>query len=105
EQSYLWGMYDGSGEDIVLTFAEFIDRFAYNYDYAAAPQVGWNSVLQTGNTLLNHEDVYPDSLFVEYHVPGSAEYDGMDWGTLRLVFMEHEGTWYVVGIIHDQWTI
>lgn len=104
-ETFYWGVYDGSGEDIMLTFQEFLDQFAYNYDYAAAPEVGWNSVLREGNTILNHSTVYPDSLFVDYHWPGSVEYSGMDWGTLRLVFAEHDGVWYLVAVIHDQWTI
>jgi hypothetical protein len=29
----------------------------------------------------------------------------MDWRSLRLVFMQDGGTWYLAGIIHDQWTI
>lgn len=105
EQSFTWGAYDGSGEDINLTFREYLARFVYNYEYTAAPLVGWNTVAKEGNTILNHQQVYPDSLFVDFHFPGTAEYDGMDWGTLRLVFTEHDGVWYVVGIIHDQWTI
>lgn len=105
DETFVWGAYDGSGEDIVLPFKDYLARFAYNYEYTAAPLVGWNTVVKEGNTILNHHDVYPGSLFVDFHFPGSAEYDGMDWGTLRLVFTEHDGNWYVVGIIHDQWTI
>jgi hypothetical protein len=29
----------------------------------------------------------------------------MDWQSLRLVFEETAGNWYLVGIVHDQWTI
>jgi hypothetical protein len=29
----------------------------------------------------------------------------MDWRSLRLVFEEQGGSWYLVGIVHDQWTI
>lgn len=105
DETFQWGVYDGSGEFIILTFQQYLNQFVYNYDYANAPNIGWNTVMMQGNTLLNHDTVYPGSLFVDYHWPGSEEHDGMDWGTLRLVFTEHEGNWYVVGIIHDQWTI
>jgi hypothetical protein len=33
------------------------------------------------------------------------EYEGMDWRSLRLVFEKKNDIWYLVGIIHDQWTI
>jgi (p)ppGpp synthase/HD superfamily hydrolase len=29
----------------------------------------------------------------------------MDWRSLRLVFEKKNDIWYLVGIIHDQWTI
>jgi (p)ppGpp synthase/HD superfamily hydrolase len=29
----------------------------------------------------------------------------MDWRSLRLVFEKKDDIWYIVGIIHDQWTI
>jgi UDP-N-acetyl-2-amino-2-deoxyglucuronate dehydrogenase len=31
--------------------------------------------------------------------------EGMDWRSLRLVFEKKNDIWYLVGIIHDQWTI
>ena len=33
------------------------------------------------------------------------DFDGMDWKSLRLVFQEKDNIWYLVGIIHDGWTI
>jgi hypothetical protein len=29
----------------------------------------------------------------------------MDWVSLRLVFLQEDGTWFLVGVVHDQWTI
>jgi hypothetical protein len=43
---------------------------------------------------------------VEYYFPGfEAQYEGMDWKSLRLVFEQHQGSWKLVGIIHNEWTI
>lgn len=106
EPVYHWGTYDGSGEPIDLTFSEYYDEFVYSQDFAAAPQVGYNEVLGQGNTINNAQEVYEDAIIVEYHFPGfDPQYEGMDWESLRLVFQEYQGTWYLVGIIHDQWTI
>lgn len=106
ENQYLWGSYDGTGWDILLTPAEYYDRFVYSHDFANAPQVGYNEFLSFGNMLENQFEVYPDAVIVEYYFPGfEAQYEGMDWKSLRLVFEQHQGSWKLVGIIHNEWTI
>jgi hypothetical protein len=106
DSEYLWGNYDGSGEPINLTFAEYYTKFIYDVDFASTPQISLNHQLGTGNSIDNAEDYYPGAMVVEFHFPGlDPQYDGMDWRSLRLVFTESNGTWYLVGIIHDQWTI
>lgn len=103
---YTWGAYDGSGEPIKLTFAEYYDEFIFDHDYREADQVSYNEQLFTGNATNNAPQVYPGSIIVEYHFDGFEEqYEGMDWSSLRLVFQEHNDDWMLVGIIHDQWTI
>ena len=56
--------------------------------------------------LENQFEVYDNPIIVEYYFPGfNPEYEGMDWKSLRLVFEQYEDNWYLVGIIHNQWTI
>lgn len=103
---YLWGAYDGSGAPISLTFAAYYEQFVYSHDFAAAPQVGYNQIIGRGNTINNCFEFYPGAFVAEYHFPGfNPAYGGMDWVSLRLVFQQENGVWYLVGIIHDQWTI
>jgi len=104
---YHWGVYDGSGLPINLTFAEYYAEFVYDLDFANAPEVGINRRMgPAGGTLDNTVEFYPGAIVVEYHFPGvDPQYAGMDWRSLRLVFREEGGTWYLVGIIHDEWTI
>jgi hypothetical protein len=103
---YIWGAYDGSGELIQLAFRDYYKRFVYSRDFAAAKQIGYNRFIGGGNTINNAFQAYPKSIIVEYHLTGfEAKYGGMDWESLRLVFEEKKGAWYLVGIIHDQWTI
>lgn len=102
---YLWGVFDGSGEPINMTFPEYYARFIYDVDFASAPQVSINERLGKGNTIDNSAEFYPGSMIVEYYFPGFDEqYQGMDWRSLRLVFQENKGRWVLVGIIHDEWT-
>ncbi|AKG37295.1 copper amine oxidase N-terminal domain-containing protein [Paenibacillus durus] len=101
-----WGAYDGTGDPIKLTFAQYYDKFIYSADFAEAPEMGYNQTIGTGNSLNNARSVYPDAIVVEYHYDGfDPQYDGMDWQSLRLVFVKEGGQWMLVGIIHDQWTI
>ncbi len=102
---YNWGAYSGSGEPIELTFADYYAKFVYDVDFASAPQVSLNHRLGGSTSLDNSAQFYPGAMIVEYHFPGlDSTLDGMDWRSLRLVFVPENNTWYLVGIIHDQWT-
>jgi hypothetical protein len=103
---YLWGHYDGSGEPINLTFADYYSKFVYDEDFANAPQIALNHRLGTGTSIDNTFEYYQSSMVVEFYFPGfDPQYAGMDWRSLRLVFMQQGNDWFLVGIIHDQWTI
>lgn len=103
---YLWGYYDGSGEEINLTPKEYYEKFIYSEDFMNAPEVGYNKVLSSGNMIENQFEVYDHPMVVEYYFPGfNPEYEGLDWKSLRLVFEKYEGSFRLVGIIHNQWTI
>jgi hypothetical protein len=106
DEIYTWGAYDGSGEPIELTFTAYYDEFVYSVDFANPETVALNMRIGQGNTPNNIQDFYPGSYFVEYHFSGFDEqYEGMDWQSLRLVFLEGNGVWFLVAIVHDQWTI
>jgi len=106
DQVYTWGQYDGSGENIDLTFRDYFDRFVYDQDYLHAEEKAENKRLGQGNTIDNITKVFPDSTVVEYHFPGfDPQYGGMDWRSLRVVLEEVEGRWYVVALVHDEWTV
>jgi hypothetical protein len=106
QKVYNWGSYDGSGEPIELTFADYHKKFVYDVDFLNAKEIGYNKILGMGNTLVNTSEVYPKAIIVEYYFPGfDPQYSGMDWRSLRLAFEKSGNTWYLVGIIHDQWTI
>lgn len=100
-----WGEYDGTGDPIDMTFAEYYDKFVYDADFLEAPQIIFNQQVQRGNSLLNIDKAYPGASFIEYHYPGAdPKYEGMDWKSLYLVFEEIDGKLYLTGIIHGQWT-
>lgn len=103
---YTWGTFDGSGKPIELTFDEYYNLFIYSHDFANAPESSYNRQIGIGNTRSNLSEIYPTGSVIEYNFPGfDNKYDGMDWESLRLVFEKTSDRWYVVGVIHDQWTI
>jgi len=104
QTKYVWGGYDGSGFPMELTFEEYFKSYVYSHDFANATEISYNRSVGSGNTLNNILVAYPNGTFVEYRFPG-LKYGGMDWQSLRLIFEELNGTWYLVGVVHAQWTI
>lgn len=106
EKLYIWGAYDGIGEPIELTFGEYLEKFVYNQDFINADEVLYDQYSQRGNTINNVFEAYTDAHVLEYHFRGfDPNYEGMDWESLKLVFEQNDGHWYLTGIVHDQWTI
>ena len=103
---YLWGAYDGTGYPIEMTFEKYYAQFVYDRDYINAEQIGYNKRIGFGNSIDNSLDYYPGANVVEYHFSGfDPDFGGMDWSSLRLVFQQEGSVWYLVGVIHDAWTI
>lgn len=99
-----WGVYDGTGESMKIKVIPYLDKFVYDADYLSSDQSAFDQVIKKGNSLDNLAEVYPGLHFVDYHIPGTDP-SGMDWRSLRLVFKKYNNEYYLVAVIHDQWTI
>jgi hypothetical protein len=95
----VWGADDGSGAPIRLTFARYYHKFVYDRDFAKAPKVTYNSGDEGTKQAWEQ---YPNAIVVDYRLPETVNTPREH---LRLVFEQHEGKWYLSGIIHDGWTI
>lgn len=103
---YLWGRYDGTGDPIKMTFQAYHQDFVYDADYLNAEMIGFDVELSSGNAINNIPDLYPDGLTIEYYFSGfDPQYGGMDWRSLRLVFIKDSNNWYLAAIVHGEWTI
>lgn len=100
---YQWGTQDGTGHPIEATLSEYLKRFAR--DYLTDGQVGYNQMIKQGNSKINIHEAYPEGVFVEFYLPGTGEQADFTWSSVRLVFEEERGEWYLVGVIDDQWTM
>ena len=103
---YTWGFEDGRGEAIQMTFSQYLERYVYDRDYVQAPELGVDRIMTGGNALENLAEVYDDCRFVDFSFPTSDPVnDGLDWSSLKLVFRSEGEHWYLVGIVHGEWTI
>jgi len=106
QSELVWGSFDGSGEIIQLTIEEYFNRFVYNADFINAEKKSINNIIGKGNTINNLETIYNGCDYTESYFSGfDKKYEGMDWCSLRLVFKKYNDKYYLVGIVHDQWTI
>ena len=103
---YTWGFEDGRGEAIQMTFAQYFARYVCDRDYTRAPELGVDRVMTSGNALENLTEIYDGCRFVDFSFPTSDPVnDGLDWSSLKLVFQPGDERWYLVGIVHGEWTI
>lgn len=101
---YFWGIQDGSGFDIDETPQDYFDRYVNFRDFTSPDEVVYNNVIFRGNLINNIPSFYPNAVFVELYVEGTAQYGGMDWRSLYFIFEEYNGNFYLVGIANGEWT-
>jgi hypothetical protein len=107
-RKYIWGAFDGSGDPIRFTFPAYYRRFIYDYDFSkVTPTISRSSeVTGAGNSVNNLAEVYPGTIVARFHFEGLKDkYEGMNWKTLWLVFEKKGAEWFLVGIVHGEWTI
>ncbi|MBL7730521.1 MAG: hypothetical protein JNM88_05030 [Chitinophagaceae bacterium] len=101
----LWGTEDPTDDPINLNIDQYVKRYVYDVDFVKADSVKVNAFIGSGNTINNLAEVYKGCNFVESHFPGfEKKYEGMDWRSLRLVFRLIDGKYYLVGVVHDEWS-
>jgi len=105
-RSFTRWTYDGKWDPIDLWIGQYREKFVYDVDFATAPEIYHNQKFNRGNVINNIFDVYSGKEIIEYHFPQiDPQYEGMDWRSLYLVFEQMNGQWYLVWIVHGQWTI
>jgi hypothetical protein len=106
QDKIVWGVIDPTEEPINMTLKDYIQKFVYDVDFVKPEKLSVNKSIGGGNSLDNLELIYKNCSFTESFFSGFEEkYAGMDWRSLRLVFKERKGKFFLVGIVHDQWTI
>jgi len=102
---YMWGVLNGSGEPIMMTPAEYFEKFIPAADFINASVIGVNRVVRSGNALENMVDVFPNVKFVDFHIPEGESSEELDWSSLRLGFEEFEGQLRLIAIVYSAWSV
>jgi len=101
---YVWGVYNGRGEPIELTPAEYFAEFVPAADFFDAKIIGINQIVRSGNALENITDVFPNVQFIDFHISADDSADELDWSSLRLGFEEYNGYYRLITIVYSTWT-
>ncbi len=101
-----WGITDGRGDPIVLSFTEYSGQYIYARDFGASSQIAYNRTIGRGNSLDNTADLYPDAiLFEAYDAGPDPRLSDVQWQAVRLLFEKVGDRWYLVAVVHGEWTI
>jgi len=101
-----WGVTDGRGDPIVLTFADYARTYIYARDFASSSQTAFNKTIGAGNTIDNTADVYPNAILFEAYDPGpDPQMKDVQWQCVRLLFERSGDRWFLVSVVHGEWTI
>ena len=105
--TYVWGYAEGTGDPITMTPAQYVREYVLSRDFRHPSSINVNDDRASGNTQNNGATVYPAGTRVEYYIQPSVR-DTVaqhDWTALRLVFEQIGSAWFLVGVIHDQWSV
>lgn len=106
EKTYTWGFADGTGEPIIMTPSQYCLEYIMSRDFLKPSSINVNNDRAVGNTTNNAALVYPNGTRVEFYIDPSIR-DGvpqLDWAALSLVFETSGDTWFLIAVIHDEWT-
>lgn len=105
QDKILWGTIDPTDEPINRTIDDYVKEFVYDVDFLHPEKQKVNHFIGSGTTQNNLLAVYEGADFTESHFSGfDKQYEGMDWRSLRLVFKLKDGKYFLVGVVHDEWT-
>jgi len=102
---YLWGLTAVEGAPIQMSALDYMHRYVGERDYAMAPLAAVGSILRTGDSPENVAEVFPNSIFVELHIPHAGPKRADDWSSLKIVFEEYEDELKVIAFIHSEMTL
>ncbi len=101
---YVWGFYDGSGEDIKFVPKEYYKHFIYDIDYIKKARVNLisNSNSKFARRFVHILNWFPGAILVQYDFEGTPETGFNDFKRLNLVLEQINNKWFLTGILHGE---
>ena len=109
DQIYMFGTHYAAGPEInyEMSLNEYIyDVLIYHYDkLLPIREISYNEQLYPRGGIINTiHQYYPEAKYVEYYRYESEEsinYDPISTQSLRFVYQDYEGEWYLTAIVRD----
>ncbi|QTD40062.1 hypothetical protein [Sporosarcina sp. Te-1] len=102
DKQFVWG-HDDSEQTLEATFRDYVHEYLLKRqgDTINYETITFNESAFVFPGVLNtiHKN-YPKAIYVEYYAPGENE-DERLFQSIRFVFQERDGTWYLIGIVRD----
>lgn len=104
---HYWGNYDGSGDSILLSTPQFLNKFVLDFDIST-PDIKATKFQSTpkayGNEMHNVQKIYPNLTYVQFYKSASKK-ENMDWRVLIYVVEKNGDDFILKAIVHSQWTV
>lgn len=105
DTSYDWGIYDGSGDARVGTFATQIVPM-FDNDLLPASEIGCNELLNGGSAgWVKLPDEYEPLNFVTFYRPHGPDQIEMDWGSWAIGVEKWGDSYKISYLVHFAWEI
>lgn len=102
---YTWWTDAASWNPINLSLSGYYKKFIYDVDFSKAPVKNYWENFQRWSINNNVQQVFPNWFITEYYFTGfDVKYEWMDWRSLRLILEPLNWNWYLVWVVHWQWT-
>lgn len=100
-----WGIEGGSGDEIILSFKDFCDKYLSIEDYLGPDiTVNYGDIQTVGSDTVNYKEKFPNATAVMYYDPGTKKNENMDWKAMLLVYEEQEEETYLVAVLLAKFT-
>lgn len=95
----------GNGEPIRLTPDQFFKKYLSGGDHRkASPWVGYNKGFEANDADIDQiVKMHPGAVVVDYHYP-ALDPTTNAWEDLILILERYEGDWFLIAVIHNEWT-
>ena len=93
-----------SGERKIISLRDYTLRHLYSRDFLSSSEVSLGEPkVGSGGGHGSPFQGRPGSIFIDYFVDNSANGNGIDWATLRLILERYNNRWFLTEIGKTTW--